>query len=294
MPTERIRIAIQKSGRMAVQSLELLKNCGLHIDHGKDQLFYRVKELPIDLMLVRDDDIPGFVSNRICDLGIVGDNIFSEMQEAIEGFSATVQERLGFAQCRLAVAVPDASNIRNVADLAGLTIATSYPHLLQKFLRANSITAKTLVMTGSVEVAPRLKIADAICDLVSSGATLAANNLRELTSVLPSQALLIRSAAKLSSEKEDIIRRLCARMQGTLQAKDSKYIMLHADKARLSDVVKLLPGAESPTILPLQGFPDKFAVHAVCRESVFWETMERLRAAGASAILVLPIEKMMA
>lgn len=294
MPTERIRIALQKSGRMAAQSCELLQKCGLHINHGKDQLFYRIKELPIDLLLVRDDDIPGFVSNGICDLGIVGENIFAETKEAMEGFSASVLERLGFAQCRLAIAVPEGNAIREVKDLAGLTIATSYPHLLQKFLKASGITAKTLLMTGSVEVAPRLKIADAICDLVSSGATLAANNLRELTQVLPSEALLIRSAQKFSPEKEEIIHRLLARMQGTLRAEDSKYIMLHADKARLGDVVKLLPGAESPTILPLQGFPDKFAVHAVCRESVFWETMERLRSAGASAILVLPIEKMMA
>lgn len=294
MLTERTRIAVQKSGRMAAQSQELLKNCGLHIDHGKDQLFYRVKELPIDLMLVRDDDIPGFVSNGICDLGIVGDNIFAETQESMEGFSAKIVEKLGFAQCRLAIAVPDASAIRTAADLAGLTIATSYPHLLQKFLLAEGIVAKTLIMTGSVEVAPRLKIADAICDLVSSGATLAANNLRELVPLLSSQALLIRTSQELSTEKETTIQRLLARMQGTLRAADSKYIMLHADKARLDDVVKLLPGAESPTILPLQGFADKFAIHAVCRESVFWETMERLRAAGASAILVLPIEKMMA
>ena len=246
------------------------------------------------MLLVRDDDIPNFVNSGICDLGIVGENVFAEMKTAIDGFSATILERLGFSLCRLSIAVPDSGAINTINDLAGTTIATSYPHLLQDFLRQHKIKAKTLIMTGSVEVAPRLKIADAICDIVASGATLTSNNLRELTVVLQSQALLIRPALKSSDAKEEIIRRLLARMQGTLQAEDSKYVMLHADKDRLPAIIKMLPGAESPTILPLQGCEDKFAVHAVCRESVFWETMERLQAAGASAILVLPIEKMMA
>lgn len=291
---ERIRIALQKSGRMAEDSLNLLKNCGLHVARSRDQLFCRIKELPIDVLLVRDDDIPNFVNSGICDLGIVGENVFAEMKNAIEGFSATVLERLGFSLCRLSIAVPDNGSINTINDLAGTTIATSYPHLLEDFLRQNKIKAKTLIMKGSVEVAPRLKIADAICDIVASGATLTSNNLRELTIVLQSQALLIRPAHKSSDAKEEIIRRLLARMQGTLRAEDSKYVMLHADKDRLPAIIKMLPGAESPTILPLQGYEDKFAVHAVCRESVFWETMERLQAAGASAILVLPIEKMMA
>ena len=291
---ERIRIALQKSGRMAEDSLNLLKNCGLHIARSRDQLFCRIKELPIDVLLVRDDDIPNFVNSGICDLGIVGENVFAEMKNAIEGFSATVLERLGFSLCRLSIAVPDNGSINTINDLAGSTIATSYPHLLEDFLRQNKIKAKTLIMTGSVEVAPRLKIADAICDIVASGATLTSNNLRELTIVLQSQALLIRPAQKSSNTKEEIIRRLLTRMQGTLQAEDSKYIMLHADKDKLPAIIKMIPGAESPTILPLQGYENKFAVHAVCRESVFWETMENLQAAGASAILVLPIEKMMA
>ncbi len=294
MTTERIRIALQKSGRLSEDSLDLLKGCGLHVTRSRDQLFCRIKELPIDVLLVRDDDIPNFVNSGICDLGIVGENMFAEMQCASHSFSAIVLERLGFSLCRLAVAVPDNGPIRAIADLANTTIATSYPCLLQTFLKSQNIQAKTLVMKGSVEVAPRLKIADAICDIVASGATLAANNLRELTTVLQSQALLIRPAQKLSPEKEDVVNRLRARMQGTLTAEDSKYVMLHAEKTHLPDIIKLLPGAESPTILPLQGQPDKVAVHAVCRESVFWETMERLQAAGASAILVLPIEKMMA
>ena len=291
---ERIRIALQKSGRMAEDSLNLLKSCGLHVARSRDQLFCRIKELPIDVLLVRDDDIPTFVSNGICDLGIVGENVFSEMKASADTFSAVILERLGFSTCRLSIAVPDSGSINTINDLAGTTIATSYPHLLAGFLRQHKITAKTLIMTGSVEVAPRLKIADAICDIVASGATLTSNNLRELTIVLQSQALLIRPEQQASEVKEQIIRRLLARMRGTLQAEDSKYVMLHADKERLPAIIKMLPGAESPTILPLQGYDDKFAVHAVCRESVFWETMERLQEAGASAILVLPIEKMMA
>lgn len=293
MSSERIRIALQKSGRMAEDSLELLKSCGLHIAHSKDELLCRIKELPIDVLLVRDDDIPNFVSSGICDLGIVGENVFYENKRSGESLSAKIVERLGFSVCRLVLAVPEKGEIRSVADLSGTTIATSYPNLLQEFLEQNNIKAKALVMTGSVEVAPRLKIADAICDLVASGATLMANNLCELTTILKSEALLIRPARGLSEEKEKVIQRLLARIRGVMKAEDSKYIMLHADQKNLQNIIKLIPGAESPTILPLQGFTDKFAVHAVCREAVFWETMEQLQAAGASAILVMPIEKMM-
>lgn len=293
MSTERIRIALQKSGRMADDSLELLKSCGLHVTRSRDQLFCRIKELPIDVLLVRDDDIPNFVNSGICDLGIVGDNVFSEMKCGEQTFSATVLERLGFSQCRLSIAVPENGPITSIANLAGTTIATSYPHLLQVFLNANNIEAKTLVMTGSVEVAPRLKIADAICDIVASGATLTANNLKELQIVLKSEALLIRPEKQFSSEKEAIVNRLRARMQGALKAEDSKYVMMNAPRSAVEKISKLLPGCDSPTIMDLSK-EGMVAIHAVCRESVFWETMERLQAAGASAILVLPIEKMMA
>jgi ATP phosphoribosyltransferase len=293
MASERIRIALQKSGRLAEDSIALLKHCGLHIDRSKDQLFCRIKELPIDLLLVRDDDIPNFVNDGICDLGIVGANVFEEISADRTDFSVTILEKLGFSTCRLAIAVPENSAAQKPSDLNNLTIATSYPRLLQKFLNNNKITAKIIVMTGSVEVAPRLKIADAICDIVASGATLTANNLREAIVVLRSEALLIQSAKSLPLEKTAIINRLRARMRGTLQAEDSKYIMLNCDKAQLTAIVKLLPGSESPTIMPLHGSIDKFAVHAVCRETVFWETMEQLKVAGARDILVLPIEKMM-
>jgi len=293
MTTERIRIALQKSGRMSEDSLNLLKNCGLHIAKSKEQLLCRIKELPIDVLLVRDDDIPHFVNSGICDLGIVGENVFTEEQICTEGFTATVLERLGFSRCHLSIASLTDGPIRAIEDLNGKTVATTYPHIFGRFAKENGIKVKILEMTGSVEVAPRLKIADAICDIVASGATLVANNLSEISTILFSEALLIRSAKTLCADKEAVIHRLLARMRGTLEAEDSKYIMLHAEKAKLPAIIELLPGSESPTILPLQGVDDKVAVHAVCRESVFWETMEQLQAAGASSILVLPIEKMM-
>lgn len=293
LPTDRVRIALQKSGRMAEDSIELLKNCGLHVTRSRDQLFCRIKELPIDVLLVRDDDIPNFVNSGICDLGIVGDNVFSEMKCSTENFSAVVLERLGFSQCRLSIAVPENGAVKSIAGLADTTIATSYPHLLQDFLKANKIKAKTLVMTGSVEVAPRLKIADAICDIVASGATLTANNLKELHTVLSSEALLIGPQQAFPPEKDAIVKRLRARMKGALRAEDSKYVMMNAPRSAVDKITKLLPGCDSPTIMDLNK-EGMVAIHAVCRESVFWETMERLEAAGASAILVLPIEKMMA
>ena len=289
MTTDRIRIALQKSGRMAEDSLELLKNCGLHIDRSKDQLFCRVQELPIDLLLIRDDDIPGFVSNSICDLGIVGENVFAERRATeTEAFSATILERLGFSRCSLAIAVPENGPIKTVADLKGKTLATSYPGLLHAYLKAQNVEAHTLVMSGSVEVAPRLKIADAICDIVASGATLTANNLREMTVVLKSEALLIRSSQKLCAEKEAVIHRLLIDL-----AEDSKYIMLNAPRSAIDKIAKLLPGCDSPTIIDLNK-EDMVAIHAVCKEAVFWETVEKLQSAGASGILVMPIEKMAA
>lgn len=293
MVCDRVRIAVQKSGRMAQDSLALLRACGLHIDRSKDELYCRIKELPIDLLLIRDDDIPGFVSSGICDLGIVGENVFAETAIEENDLTARIVERLGFSFCRLSIAVPETSAFKVLADLNDYTIATSYPNLLKRALDGSGVKATTLLMTGSVEVAPRLRIADAICDIVASGATLASNNLREIEVLLQSEALLIRGSRPFGAEKEETVRRLLNRMRGVIEAEDSKYIMLHADKEGLEDIVRLLPGAESPTVLPLQSSNEKFAIHAVCREAVFWETMEKLKAAGASSILVMPIEKMM-
>lgn len=293
MTTERIRIALQKKGRMADSSMELLKNCGLHIDRSQDQLFCRIKELPVDLLLIRDDDIPGFVSNGICDLGIVGENVFAEKQAKHEIFNASILERLGFSECRLSIAVPENGTIESVSDLKNKTLATSYPFLLKAFLEENGIEANTLEMSGSVEVAPRLKIADAICDIVASGATLTANNLRELKVVLSSQALLIRTTKTLPEEKEAIIHRLLSRMRGAIMAEDSKYIMLNAPREAINKISQLLPGCEAPTVMDLRD-QKMVAIHAICKEAVFWETVERLQSAGATSILVMPIEKMTA
>ncbi|MDD3029519.1 MAG: ATP phosphoribosyltransferase [Alphaproteobacteria bacterium] len=295
MATDRVRIALQKKGRMANDSLSLLKSCGLHIDNSKDDLFCRIRELPIDLLMIRDDDIPGFVGGGICDLGIVGENVFAEKKASCgkDAFDACVLERLGFSPCRLSIAVPEGGEIGRIDDLDGKTLATSYPALLHAYLKSRGIRATTLLMRGSVEVAPRLKIADAICDIVASGATLEANDLRELTVVLKSEALLIRSKRTLPEEKEAVIKRLLARMRGVLQACDSKYIMMNAPRAAIERIAALLPGCDSPTIMDLNR-NDMVAIHAVCKEAIFWETVETLEKAGASAILVLPIEKMAA
>lgn len=294
LSTDRLRLALQKSGRMAEASVALLKSCGLHVDRSREELFCRVKELPIDVLLVRDDDIPGFVANGICDLGIVGENVFAEATAAENGnLAAVALERLGFSRCRLSIAVPELGNLNSVSDLAGTTIATSYPHLLQKFLRDRAVKPKVLVMTGSVEVAPRLHIADAICDIVASGATLEANGLRELTVLLESEALLIRSRSALAPRKEEIAKRLIARMHGALLAEDSKYIMLNAPQTAVARISCLLPGCDAPTVMDLNR-EGMVAIYAVCKEAVFWDTLEKIRDAGGSAILVLPIEKMLA
>ncbi len=294
MDSERIRLAMQRSGRLSDASFELLSKCGLHIARSRTELFCRVQELPIDLLLVRDDDIPGFVEEGVCDLGIVGENVLQEQKLAAKRpmHTDTVLP-LGYARCKLVLAVPEQAAFRDLADLAGRKIATSYPASLSALLATAKVEAEIVVMTGSVEVAPRLHIADAICDIVQTGATLEANGLKTVHTLLESQALLIGRKDRLSGAKATTAERLMQRLRGALKAGESKYIMLHAPRSALPAIAKILPGAETPTVLPLEGSPDKVAIHAVSRESVFWETMEQLKAAGASAILVLPIEKMM-
>ncbi|MGE0166051.1 MAG: ATP phosphoribosyltransferase [Dongiaceae bacterium] len=285
---------MQRSGRLSDASFELLSKCGLHIARSRTELFCRVQELPIDLLLVRDDDIPGFVEEGVCDLGIVGENVLQEQKLAAKRPLVTdTVLPLGYARCKLVLAVPEQMPFRDLADLKGRKIATSYPASLGALLGAAKVEAETVVMTGSVEVAPRLHIADAICDLVQTGATLEANGLKPVHTLLESQALLIGRADRLNGPKAATVERLMQRLRGALKAGESKYIMLHAPRSALPAIAKILPGAETPTVLPLEGRPDKVALHAVSRESVFWETMEQLKAAGASAILVLPIEKMM-
>jgi ATP phosphoribosyltransferase len=294
MEGDRLRLAMQRSGRLSDASFDLLSKCGLHIARSRTELFCRVAELPIDLLLVRDDDIPGFVEEGVCDLGIVGENVLQEQRlTAKRPLVTDTVLALGYARCKLVLAVPDSMAFRDLADLAGRKIATSYPGTLGALLTAAKVEAEIVTMTGSVEVAPRLHIADAICDLVQTGATLEANGLKPVHTLLDSQAILIGRKDRLVGSKAATAARLTQRIQGALKASESKYIMLHAPRAALPAIAKILPGAETPTVLPLEGRPDKVALHAVSRESVFWETMEQLKAAGCSAILVLPIEKML-
>jgi ATP phosphoribosyltransferase len=294
---QRLRIAIQKSGRLTDHSLDLLARCGLKYSRGKDQLMCYGENMPLDVLFVRDDDIPDLVQEDVCDLGLVGLNVIEEKRLAMAARGAQARfeliQRLDFGRCRLSLAVPDDFPYAGLASLAGRRIATTYPHVLGRFLRENSTTAEIVTLSGAVEIAPRLGRADLICDLVSTGSTLNANHLREVATVLESEAALIRTPVPLPDEKADWVRRLLLRIDGVQQVKESKYIMLHAPRSALPEIKRLLPGSESPTVIPLDGTGEKVAVHAVCRENVFWETLESLKAAGASAVLVLPVEKML-
>jgi len=295
---QRIKIAVQKTGRLTDHSLDLLERCGLKFIQSKDQLFCYGENMPVDLLLVRDDDIPGLVSEDVCDLGIVGQNIVEETRFALEqaGSTACYDQvfELDFGHCRLSLAAPENTEFSGVDSLQGKRIATSYVATLQDYLSRNSIDAETVYFSGAVEIAPRLGKADFICDLVSSGATLTANHLTEVETILESEAVIIQTREPLSDEKQEWVNRILQRLDGVLQVRESKYIMLHAPRSALDEISALLPGSEYPTIIPLDGKGDRVAVHAVCKESIFWETLENLKAAGASSLLVLPVEKMLA
>jgi ATP phosphoribosyltransferase len=296
-PHSRLRIAIQKSGRLADNSRDLLVRCGLRISPNREGLVWSGENLPIDLMLVRDDDIPTLVADGHCDLGIVGMNIAREVEldRIAEGLSPGYEEilPLDFGYCRLAIAQPVRNGLTGAESLNGKRIATSYPASLRAFLAEKRIEAEVVLLSGSVELAPRLGKADVVCDLVSTGATLAANDLEEMLTILESKATLIRATAPLPEDSEALLARLMKRMQGVLRGRESKYIMLHAPREHLAEITSLLPGCEAPTVLQLEGRSDRVAVHAVCNEYVFWDTLEALKGAGASAILVLPVEKML-
>ncbi len=291
---ERLRIAIQKSGRLSERSLSLFKKCGLDFDleSGKDRLFHQCLDFPIDLMLVRDDDIPKYVADGICDLGVVGENVLAEGPSEFQ-----VLHRLGFGQCRLSLAVPEGREFKGVRDLAGKRIATSYPSCLKKYLTRHEMDAHIVILSGSVEIAPKLGIADAVCDLVSTGGTLKSNGLKEVDTLFESQAVLIRASSMAATpfrtdfEKNKDINRLLQRIKGVLQAAQSKYIMMNAPSEALSQICKIIPGMEEPSVMPLGLDGRRVAIHAVAREAIFWETIERLKEVGASSILVLPIEK---
>ena len=297
-PEQRIQIAVQKTGRLTEHSIDLLERCGLKITKSKDQLIYYGENMPIDLLLVRDDDIPGLVSEDVCDLGIVGLNIVEEKRLNLEsegrtGLFKQIYE-LDFGHCRLALAAPEDTEYSGPLSLKNKRIATSYVGIVRKYLKNNDIDAETVYFSGAVEIAPKLGRADYICDLVSTGSTLKANGLTEVDTLMDSEAVVIQTQAPLGEEKQALVDKILQRLDGVLQVRESKYIMLHAPRAALPQIRDLLPGSEAPTVLPLDGTDDKVAVHAVCRENVFWETLENLKAAGASSLLVLPVEKMLA
>ena len=298
MDEMRLKLAVQKSGRLTDPSLDMLSRCGLKLSRGKDQLMGFGENMPLDVLFVRDDDIPDLVQEDVCDLGLVGLNVLEEsrLELASRGHTARFQQirTLDFGRCRLSLAVPEGFTFEGAGSLRGRRIATTYPYTLQKYLRERDITAEIVTLSGAVEIAPRLGRADLICDLVSTGSTLQANHLREVETVLESHAVLIRTPLELPADKDEWVQRLLMRIEGVQSVRESKYIMLHAPRSALPEIRKLLPGSESPTIIPLEGFPDRVAIHAVCRENVFWETLESLKKAGASALLVLPVEKMLA
>ncbi len=292
--SDRLRIALQKKGRLAEDSFALLKKCGLRFSIRGGGLLARVKNMPIDLLLVRDDDIPSFVANNAADIGIVGENVLVEEQLTSKSkLDADIAMRLGFSRCKLCLAASEAGTVHSAADLNGTRIATTYPGVTARYLSNSGIAADLVEMKGAVELAPSIGIAESICDLVSSGATLEANGLAAFETILESEAVLISSARELSAERSDTLDKLMNRIDGVLKSKDSKYIMLNAPRDAVAKITSLLPGSDAPTIMPLAGQDDLVAIQAVCTETVFWETLEGLKALGARAILVLPIEKMM-
>ncbi|AXY00795.1 ATP phosphoribosyltransferase [Vibrio alfacsensis] len=297
MQTQRLRIAIQKKGRLSKESQALLKKCGVKFNIMGERLVVHSENMPIDLLLVRDDDIPGLIMDGVVDLGFIGENELEEVRldrKALGEPSEFVQlRRLDFGGCRLSIAIDKDEEYNGPQDLAGKRIATTYPQLLKAYMDKAGVSFSTCMLTGSVEVAPRAGLADAIADLVSTGATLEANGLKEAEVIFKSKATLIQRTGEFDADKVALIEKLLTRMQGVQQAKESKYIMLHAPADKLDQIKALLPGAEDPTVLPLSADKQKVAVHLVSTENLFWETMEQLKELGASSILVLPIEKMM-
>ena len=296
-PQNRIKIAVQKSGRLTDLSLDLLQRCGLKYSRGRDQLIGYGENMPVDILHVRDDDIPALVRDDVCDLGIVGLNVLEEKRLVflnegnVEPFR--IVRGLDYGHCRLAFASPEQSPVNSLQQLSGKRIATSYPRIVADFLNRQNIQAEVVEFSGAVEIAPSLGRADLICDLVSTGGTLAANKLVEGETILECEAMLLQTPVAVPQDKSDWIDRLLQRIEGVMQVRESKYIMMHAPRSALTEISTLLPGSEAPTVLPLEGRDDKVAVHVVCRENVFWETLENLKGAGASSVLVVPVEKML-
>jgi ATP phosphoribosyltransferase len=281
----KLKLAIQKSGRLHDDSIRLLKECGIDISNGMNKLKAEATNFPIEVYFLRDDDIPQYVEDAVADIGFVGENVVYEKKKKV-----TVEEKLGFGKCRLSLAVRKNEAYTGVQFLSGKKVATSYPVILSDFLKEKGVSAEIHEISGSVEIAPGIGLADAICDLVSSGSTLFMNGLQETETILQSQAVLIRNE-NLSAEKQLLLNRLLFRIQSVKKARNNKYILLNAPNNKLTEIIGLLPGMKSPTVLPLaeEGWS---SVHSVLNENDFWEIIEQLKAAGAQGILVVPIEKM--
>ncbi|HXI00551.1 MAG TPA: ATP phosphoribosyltransferase [Sphingobacteriaceae bacterium] len=277
-----LKIAIQKSGRLNEKSVELLKNCGLSFENYKSSLISSVSNFPLEILFLRDDDIPEYVQDGIADLGIVGENVISETEVEV-----SFLQKLGFGKCSLKIAVPNESDFQSLGDLDGTAIATSYPVILKKFLKKNKINAEIRTISGSVEISPGLGLSSAICDIVSTGGTLKSNGLRAFTDVMTSEAVLI---GRKEIEDNPLVLELIQRIQSVLRAKETKYVVLNVERKNIEAITALLPGVKSPTVVPLaeEGW---VAVHTVIPEKDFWDKINNLKAAGAQGIVVLPIEK---
>jgi ATP phosphoribosyltransferase len=286
--TNRIRIAMQKNGRLSDESQKILKKSGVKFRSRDGKLLIRSNSFPIDILFVRDDDIPSLVNNGDADLAIIGENELLEKTISKNLHNIKKILKLGFSKCRLSFAIPENEDC---IDLNNKKVATSYPNIVNNYFKENSINASVVDIHGSVELTPHIGISDCICDLVSSGATLEANNLKEVVTILESEAVLIQNN-DLDSKKSDLANKLINRIKGVINARESKYVMLNADVDNVKNICSLLPGSESPTIIPLED-ENKVAIHALCQEPVFWETMEELKINGASSILVMPIEKVL-
>jgi ATP phosphoribosyltransferase len=284
MEQEILRLAIQKKGRLAEKSLDLLAKAGIRIDNYSRQLLVKAQNFNLELLFIRDDDIPEYVQDGVADIGIVGENVILEYDKKLE-----VTEKLGFGKCRMSIAVPKSFNYQSVQDLTGKRIATTYPNILNKYLKENNVNAAVHYISGSVEITPNINLTDAIFDIVSTGSTLISNGLKEVEIILRSEAVLIANE-NLSPEKKNLLNEILFRIRSVNKAKNTKYIMLNAPDNSLKKIIELLPGVKSPTIMPL-AMENWSSVHTVISEDDFWERIGKLKEVGAEGILVLPIEK---
>ncbi len=282
-----LKLAIQRKGRLTDKSVELLKLCGLDIESYSERLVVTARNFPLEILFLRDDDIPEYVQDSVADAGIVGENVIFEKQT-----KTMEMEKLGFGRCSLIIAHPEKNELTNIAEINGKIIATSYPNILKNFLKKNNIGAKVIELSGSVEIAPSLGVADLICDIVSTGNTLMMNKLKKSFTVFDSEAVLISSEATINNQrKNDILQDLLRRIRSVKNARDSKYLMMNIPKASLERIVEIIPSLKSPTVLHLAD-ENMLAIHAVIPSHTLWDIIEDLKAAGASGILLLPIENL--